>query len=119
MSDVSNRGMRERLRCSPDESGRGRAAFSGFFDGFPVFQTEAKSHCSASADLPTPAVRTISPCLPAVQGLPVLLLIRYGRRFDTARNATRARVVRHQNQIAPARLIKVVNAAPLLPRSSL
>ncbi len=41
MSCVSNRGMRERLRYSPDESGTSRAAFSGFFDGFPVFQTEA------------------------------------------------------------------------------
>ncbi len=53
------------------------------------------------------------------QGSPVLLLIRYGRRLRYDENTTRARVVRHQNQIATRQTDKVVNAAPLLPRSSL
>ncbi len=101
LTQVITEGTHDNVAFLVDQE-RSRAAFCGFLDSFPVLQTEAQvplqrfgrfAHASGTHDKPH-AIRQLKASQRFFQLGTVIT-------FDTARDATRARVVWHQHQIAP------------------
>ena len=106
LTQVVTEGTHDNVAFLVDQE-RSRAAFRCFLDGFPVLQTEAQvplqrfggfANACGTHDKPH-AIRQLEACQRFFQLGTVIT-------FDTARDATRTRVVWHQNQIAPCQADK-------------